>query len=153
MSTRCQIGIFEKPFEQDGKLNNPEVLIYRHSDGYPENPGVLEPLTNFCKNFIKNRGFDPTYMGARLLPYLISTHTEDLPNQESEDYKGGKKKQGEFGGYLSYGIDNPNLKKGIHGDIEYFYAVHEDHIDIYTTNTWNGITAESFNLVNTVSLA
>jgi hypothetical protein len=35
MSTRCQIGFYpEKPTKDT--LQNPDALIYKHSDGYPE---------------------------------------------------------------------------------------------------------------------
>lgn len=53
MSTRCQIGFYEK---EEMDLNKFELLIYRHSDGYPE--GVLPELLPVLKDFDKNRGLD-----------------------------------------------------------------------------------------------
>jgi len=124
MSTRTQIGFYEK----DSALENPHTLLYRHSDGYPGDPdkneyGVLTDLIPFCTNFIKNRGFDIEYIGARALCYLIHKHTEDLPGQA-----GWKDKIYPFGGFLSYGICRPGA---FHGDIEYYYAVYCDRIDVY----------------------
>ena len=148
MSTRCQIGIFEKPFIENGKLNNPHTLIYRHNDGYPE--GILKPLTDFTKDFIKNRGFDAEYIGARLLCYLISEHTEDLPDQSRKDYKGDKVKASKFGGVLSYGICKSD---DFHGDIEYFYAIFKDKIEIYKTSLWNDTKAENFKLIETIKIS
>ena len=115
MSTRCQIGIYEK---SEDELDKEHTLLYRHCDGYPENPGALEPIVNFTTQFIEQRGWDVEYLGARLLTYLIYSHTQDLPNSVS------------YGGCLSYGICKPG---NYHGDIEYYYAIYPDRIEVYST--------------------
>jgi hypothetical protein len=124
MSTRCQIGFYENTTD---KLNTPHALLYRHCDGYPK--GVKGDLTEFVKFFIKGRGWDIEYLPARLLCYLIFKHTQDLPGQKRIDWD-GREKSDKYGGIHSYGICSPN---GFHGDIEYYYAVFENRIEIYDT--------------------
>ena len=65
MATRCQIG-----FYKDTKnLNNFEVLIYRHWDGYPE--GVIPEILPILKRFDKGRGLgDIEYASAWLVKKL-----------------------------------------------------------------------------------
>ena len=135
MSTRSQIGFYE---EKD-KLDNPHTLIYRHCDGYPGDEtdyGVLTDLLPFVKYFIKSRGFDIEYIGARALCYLIHKHTEDLPSVNEP-----------FGGVLSYGICRPG---SFHGDIEYYYAVYKDRIDVYGTG-WDE-KPKDWKLIKTIKI-
>lgn len=121
MSTRCQIGLYEK---QEDSLDKPTVLLYRHCDGYPE--AAFKPIERFVKYFKSVRGWDPNYMGARLLCYLISTHTQDLPGQMNGDTR--DKEDIEFGGILTYGICLPN---NFHGDTEFYYAIYPRGIRVY----------------------
>lgn len=51
MSTHAQIGFYKS---QTLDINKPNVLIYKHSDGYPE--GVTKLLTKFCREFEKSHG-------------------------------------------------------------------------------------------------
>jgi hypothetical protein len=42
MSTRCQIGIYSN---EKSAIDCPDILIYRHSDGYPDTDcGVVADL-------------------------------------------------------------------------------------------------------------
>ena len=112
MSTRCQIGFYAKKTD---KLENPLVLIYKHSDGYEE--GTLPQLTEFHKLFMKEKGYDIEYYPARLVQYLLNysdnSLKENFPNLID---------------MCGYGIS-----QGLHGDIEYYYAIYEDRIEIYDT--------------------
>jgi hypothetical protein len=120
MSTRCQIGIYDTETQE---LETPTVLFYRHSDGYRE--AILEDLIRFCREFIKVRGWDSEYLPARLLCYLISRHTEDLPQQNG--YKGVS----EYGGFLGYGICKP---QGFHDDIDFYYRIDPKAVSVYACN-------------------
>jgi hypothetical protein len=118
MSTRCQIAIFDQDIIQ--KLNDTkflltdwEVLLYRHSDGYPD--GVMPDIKPFIQEFINVRGYDSEYMGACLIVYLKHWHCGDkMPISE-----GHKLELNEFAiDVLCHGIC-----KSIHPNIEYFYAI------------------------------
>ena len=108
MSTRCQIGFYEKPGQP---LKKPSALIYRHSDGYPE--GVLPEILPFCVRFDKHRGMgDTEYLAARLLGHLLNDHdgfTRDhCPPQLAGIFA-----------FTGYGISD-----AFHGDLEYYYAIY-----------------------------
>ena len=70
MSTRCQIGIYRS---KEQKIDEPEVLLYKHCDGYPKE---MEPLLlPFLVDFKKKRGInDCEYLGAWLIHELIALH-------------------------------------------------------------------------------
>jgi len=124
MSTRSQIGFYKiKPEQQD--LEKFEVLIYRHSDGYPE--GVLPDIIPFLQWWIKVRSiYDTEYVSARLLQWLCNQYDGNT----TEMYK----KLGEndpiinsgFTGILGHGIC-----KQLNWDIEYYYAIYPKGVDIY----------------------
>lgn len=126
MSIRCQIGIYQKG-EED--LKDFEVLIYRHSDGYPE--GVLPDILPYIKLFLKHRGWDEEYLGARLLQYMTKEHDGYMGDFEKQMSKNGiKGYSGELNSnhysFLGYGIS-----RYFHGDIEYFYAIYPDVVNVY----------------------
>jgi hypothetical protein len=107
MSTRCQIG-----FMKDNKNpNKPEILIYRHSDGYPE--GVKEAMETFFPKFLKERGAtDLEYMGAQFLASMIhdmQDWSKTLDESSTRTWE-----------FLGYGICGD---KEFHGDIEFYYAI------------------------------
>jgi len=81
-----------------------EALIYRHMDGYPGSQhGVIAELMPILQNFDKNRGLsDIEYAAA----WLVRCWKENE---------------------LNIGIC-----RVFHGDIEYFYAVYKDHVDVYS---------------------
>ena len=88
-------------YEAGDQLSKPTALIYRHWDGYPE--GVLNDIIPILKDFDQNRGLaDVEYAAAWLVAKL-----------KKDDY-------------LNIGIC-----KSLHGDIEYYYAVYPDRIDVY----------------------
>lgn len=112
MSTRCQIGFYEN---EDIELNNPDVLVYKHSDGYPE--GIMPMLVKFLrKNGAIGRRTDTEYLSAWFLYFLIKEHVKEMTpfakkyNKDPEDF-------------LGHGISD-----GFHGDIEYFYAVYPEKV-------------------------
>jgi hypothetical protein len=113
MSTRCQIGIYE---EKDSELKDNEVLLYKHYDGYME--GTLPLLKEFVNDFLKSRGFwDTEYLGARLIQFLC--------NNADEAHKSMEFTSSSFD-FTGYGIC-----KHLHGDIEYYYALYPDRIEVY----------------------
>jgi len=125
MSTRCQIAIYS---DGEKEMEQWDVLIYRHSDGYPgtadgETYGVLADIVPFLRYWKKSRGISDTeYTGARLLQYLCNKYDES--SREFTDDWGVKHPMGV--GELGHGIC-----KGVHGDIEYFYRVYPDVVEVY----------------------
>ena len=123
MSTRCQIGFYEKEGQPLDKWN---VLLYRHSDGYPgkadgSEAGVLADIVPYIKAFMAKRGFDIEYLPARLLEFMCRTHGS------SGGYSFNQVRIGEIEtGIYIYGICTE-----IHGDIEYFYAIYPNRIEVY----------------------
>lgn len=130
MSTRSQLGVYEA---QDTPLEDWEVLLYRHSDGYPgkedgSEVGVLPDIIPFLKRFDKERGIgDLEYCGAWLMHHLIAEHIEwgkkwvkEHPDS-THQHKDGKN-------WVGYGIC-----KSFHADIEYFYKIYPSGIDVFET--------------------
>ena len=93
-------------YEQGVKdLTKFEALIYRHCDGYPDGEsGVPADIVPILKDFNKNRGLDDTEYASAWLVAKLKTD------------------------YLNIGIS-----KDFHGDIEYFYAVYPDRLEVYKT--------------------
>ena len=112
MSTRCQIGFYSSP---ETPLERPDVVVYRHHDGYPDGKsGVVEPLLAWARDFKKERGLDNTcYCSARCLVALM-------------------KASGHLYGKTGYGIDGD---RQLHFDIEYYYRVDPQGITVYDTRT------------------
>jgi hypothetical protein len=143
MSTRCQIGIYRK---KETDIKEYEVLLYRHSDGYPS--GVLPDIMPFLENFKKTRGIDDTeYAGARLMQYMTNLcDKNEIEWAEERMKRNGNNTQStindakqikqlkSFGSTTGYGIS-----KEFHGDIEFFYKINPETIQVYTTNIWNGL--------------
>jgi hypothetical protein len=96
MSTRCTIN-FGYGGPEDGTLI---AKIYRHSDGYPEEPGVLSDLRSFFEAVITetrdHRFDDPSYLSTKfvvwqarqLAQYQTYTATEDTPETGSLNFLG-----------------------------------------------------------------
>jgi hypothetical protein len=132
MSTRCQIGIYEEDvYGDEDILNKWEVLLYRHSDGYPGvlaggdkkgKIGVVPDILPFLKEFMKKRGYDVEYMGACLMAYMKHWHCGEKREHVARDIS--------INGFecdpCCHGIS-----KGFHGDIEYFYAIMPNGLRIY----------------------
>jgi len=125
MSTRCQIGIYE---DKDAKLENWEVLLYKHSDGYPgkedgSKHGILPDIIPFLKRFDDKRGIDDVeYCGAWLMHHLIEQHIEvakEMAKESDHVSKSGKD-------FMGYGIC-----KQLSEDIAYFYKIYPSGIDVY----------------------
>lgn len=132
MSTRCQIGIYKKRLESWAGVDNCETLLYKHSDGYPE--GVLPILEPMLKAFEIRRGLSDTgYLGAWVLYALMDEHVQSMKDwaKERRDKEGAVSDDHipEDGrNCLGFEICN---RHGIHGDIEYFYAVSPSGLDVY----------------------
>jgi hypothetical protein len=118
MSTRAHIAFYS---EKDQPLKDWDALIYKHSDGYPE--GTLPLLKEFCEAFNKQRGLeDSEYASARYVARLATERDEQLA-----EYRNPIAME-EFD-FLGIGIS-----KQLHGDIEYFYAVFPNRIEVYRLN-------------------
>lgn len=124
MSTRCQIGIYEK---KETDLTNFEALLYRHSDGYPDGEhGVLAAIVPFCKFYHKARGMNDTeYLAARLLQYLCNEYDKAMSKYEQITPK--------IDGLQYTGLLGNGISKVFHWDIEYFYAISPGLIRVYET--------------------
>lgn len=118
MSTRCHIGVYD----EKAKLDDFEVLLYRHSDGYPS--GVLPDIMPFLAWWDKGRGVDDAeYTGARLLQWLCNS--SDGWKREQWDNK-------DFNAEMEYtGVYGHGICKIFHGDIEYFYRVDKKGVTVY----------------------
>lgn len=134
MSTRCQIGIYDKEIKSDKELKKDwQVLLYRHSDGYPGkigegkegDIGVVPDIMPFVREFQKVRGDDPEYMGACLVTYLKQFHCGHKMEIHSELTVNGISMD-----YLCAGIS-----KDFHGDIEYYYAITPKEVKVYEVNS------------------
>ena len=130
MSTRCQIGFYAKG---ETNLNKYNGLIYRHCDGYPEE-GVLPDIMPFLRWFNKARGLDDLdYAAARLLQYLCNIDD----GQTKAMNKNLGHKQTVLEKIALTGIYNYGILNRFQDDIEYFYAIHPDKIDIFEVD-FNG---------------
>lgn len=129
MSTRCQIGIYEKDTQP---VERPSTILYKHWDGYPAiegkaNQGMIPLLLPFLKDFRDRRGLDDMeYLPAWLMHYLIQTHVEQHKKTVSEVKKvdGPKDKprpDDDGRDMLGYGVCPRNHK--FHGDIEWYYRI------------------------------
>ena len=116
MSTRCQIGFYEEKPEGTEALENFEALLYHHSDGYPEGRhGIVAKLSPILKRFQDNRGLSDVSYASRYVCCNLF---------EAESFTGG------------------GISKDFYNDIEFYYAVHPNGIDVYSCprpSTWNYI--------------
>ena len=113
---------FYEPEAKD--LNDFEALIYRHCDGYPDTEhGVLAAIVPILQDFNDNRGLDDLEYASA---WLVSKLKTD---------------------YLNIGIC-----KAFHGDIEFFYAVYPDRMEVYDTNGMDTNPAQ-WKKLQTVSLS
>lgn len=142
MSTRSQIGFYEN---KEQPLKKFEALIYRHSDGYPDTKhGVISAIKPFLKWWKKGQGLgDLEYLSARLLQYLCNRYDNNGYGKAL-----GKKYQNDnFTGTLGHGIC-----KNFHGDIEYFYKIYPNAMEVYKVgNIWDKFKEEEFTLIKTLT--
>jgi hypothetical protein len=149
MSTRCQIGFYERKYED---FLEPYTILYRHSDGYPE--GVLPDLVPFLKLFQKRRGlFDVEYAAAWTMHHLIDLHV----GRHKEYAEMCKKQDGVEHDWLpldgkdciGYGISD-----GFHADIEYYYAIEGATLKVYKVkmNFDRPFNTDDFTLLDTIDL-
>lgn len=161
MSTRCHIGFYEN---DEKNLDNFKALLYRHSDGYPDTKhGVLEAIVPFLEWFSKSRGIDDIeYCSARLLQFLCNRYDrhnvefrrEQVANNNVpvlprviEGYKKEADEIEKWTGTLGYGISNQ-----IHGDIDYFYAVRPQSLEVYSVSYGDLPQSEKYHLEQTISI-
>jgi len=148
MSTRCHIIVEDQEWGYN-------TILYRHSDGYPDGThGVVYALAEFMQMFMHRRGWDPCFMPAQLLHFLISKDAAHMVEYMKEDIK-------RFGGPSQYqqevlDTDGNNLlgygiSSEIHGDIEYAYVITKDGVNVYSTpcmggcedrDTWKRLTTD-----------
>jgi hypothetical protein len=114
MSTRCQIGFSN---EQNKKFMTPNVLLYKHCDGYPYGEdGVLKTIIPTIMMFMQRRSImnDVEYLSAWMLHHLIAETIDYLKTMQKKGSGQHLPKDGI--NFLGFGIcDN------FHLDIEYYY--------------------------------
>jgi len=103
MSTRAQI-----------KVKGSEVMIYKHSDGYPSE--TLPTLIGTMQTFIKERGNEPDYALAQIMRAFARRDEKRRQEKLAKDDVFSKyyEKQQMTG----WGLDTVR-----HGDIEFLYTV------------------------------
>jgi len=118
MSTRTQVGFISPNYVEGKKGKNNkkyERLLYFHCDGYPS--GILPYLVPFLLAFKKERGLeDISYCSAWLMYHMIKFRDCGYEKLEDADF-------------LSHGIDDC-----IHTDIEYFYEIYPNKLNVYGVN-------------------
>lgn len=108
MSTRCQIAV------QD----NENIKIYKHSDGYPD--GVIPVLLRRVQSFMEHRGWDPSYLTARIL--MAFGVEEAIRRKEWETHEHDVfRRMAKEPCVLGFGLDTD-----WHGDIEFAYVVDKE---------------------------
>lgn len=123
MSTRAHIAFFDAEPEAE-QVTKPTVLIYKHSDGYPE--GTLPQLTEFCKAFNEHRGLrDNEYATARCVQFMTNHDDKEM----AEWYKETKIPNTDTFSFLGYGVGT-----NFHGDIEFYYVVTPEEIKVFEVN-------------------
>ena len=146
MSTRCQIGFYES---KEKPLKEFEVLIYRHSDGYPgtiqgREYGVLTDIVPFLRWWTKARGMsDLEYVSARLLQYLCNKYD----GAYKKNYEKVSQQKEGFTGILGHGIC-----KTFHWDIAYFYRIYPNVLEVYKANICEKFKDSDFKLLKTIPL-
>jgi hypothetical protein len=151
MSTRCQIGFYEKSTID---INRPDALIYKHSDGYPDGEaGMLITLVPMLKDFNKQRGLSDTeYAAAWILFGLIQNTVNHF--QDKKIYKTPVEER--YWRYLGFGVCSDGI---FHGDIEFYYAVTPEKLYIYQVefgydadNPISKITDKNSSIIKVISL-
>ena len=139
MSTRCQIGIYEKDEDVStdaGIIENASVFLYRHSDGYPgstkkDDIGVVPDILPFIKEFKAIRGHDVEYMNACLMAYLKQWHCGEKMSDTCDSNHMVLSVNDIHISSLSHGVNTV-----LHCDIEYFYAITPSKLIVYKVNGW-----------------
>ena len=118
MSTRCQI-----------RVDDSEVYIYKHNDGYPH--AVLDVLVPLVDAFMKDRGWDPEYMTARIvMAFGVAEQKHAAERLAEPALSDALKRYYSTPIFTGFGLDTE-----LHGDIEYLYAVAADGtIRVYGCN-------------------
>lgn len=131
MSTRCEIGIYP---EGDYIFNKPYMVFYKHCDGYPEGKyGMKELLKKVWKRISKIERFDdPSYFAAQTLYTIMRLAYE-----------------GRIGDGLGFGIQDGF---GTQSDIEYYYAIFYNRIEVYATSFNDGTEKWTHKLIETIQM-
>jgi hypothetical protein len=119
MSTRCQIRVIEED-KEDNKKFSQDVLLYHHSDGYPQ--GNFGMLTHFYRAYLF--GVTPK----------IKPWETDIPNAKPSDYDQWKAyRAGYAASYLCYveptgfnpeSVELTDSEDFLHGDIAWYYKLY-----------------------------
>jgi len=150
MSTRCNIGFYEKSPTKT-QILKPEALLYKHSDGYPDTEnGVVGFILPFLQKFNEKRGLDDIeYASAQLMHFMIAESNAGMAKWWTEQYQSEKPYEPDF---LGYGICKPEF---LHWDIEYYYAISPTDLKVYEVNMdWGAKKMQSkhFKLIDTVKI-
>jgi hypothetical protein len=108
------------------KIEGLDPCIYKHSDGYPE--GVVPVLRAFLPKFMKYRGWDSSYMLARLLGAFLEQEKVDRAEfdarREERGFMAVSEENRAESNCLGYGIE-PTVN---HFDIEWLYVITERRV-------------------------
>lgn len=121
MSTRAQIKIKGYP-----------VLIYKHSDGYPD--GVLPIIEPYMKKFLDNRGIDKEYAIARLMMrfgVVDKEHHEEMHRHDPDTFDNES--------FIGYGLSTE-----LHGDIEFLYIIDLENQKINIVDRFGEVSIRFF---------
>ena len=137
MSTRAQI-----------KVQGSEIMIYKHSDGYPSE--VLPTLVDIMKTFIRARGNEPDYALAQIMR-AFARRDEQRRKERLKETKMALKKweddkeSPEYNSfkmweemYSEQSMTGWGLDCTAHGDIEYLYQVDLKKGRVIVNDLWNG---------------
>jgi len=146
MSTRCHI------FIEDPEFGDFRVILYRHSDGYPEFPGVVPDLAEFLGKFMAYRGWDPEYIAAQLMHFMIAKASAHMLEVMERCYVKDDEKPSLFmqrildndgNDFLGYGVCTE-----VHWDIEYAYVIKKTGVEVYEVgeaadrSTWKRLNTD-----------
>jgi hypothetical protein len=124
MSTRATIHFL---YKEDSK---PTAIIYRHSDGYPEEPGLGQDLQRFVADIranVKDKRFgDAAYLAAKWVVWDAHQYRAMLAGVDKRMQRESKEVD-HICNFLSIGILRADP-----GDIEYRYKVVCDGVPTIT---------------------
>ena len=111
----------------------PEVLIYKHSDGYPSD--TLVAVADFLKEFVPARGIeDSEYLMAQLLVALVNRANRDREEFEAKFPFPTVSKSSPYR-FLGFGICGD---RQLHWDIEYLYCITPAGVQVYIMDPVSG---------------
>ena len=127
MSTRANVIL---------KQGNEELFFYRHSDGYPE--GTLPTLNRFIEWMKEGKIRNNLLQGGGWLIMIGALEYNTIPEYSTCKVEGfGGKLREEVAEYKApenWKVASYEPTTGLHGDVEYIYAINMDAMTITVVN-------------------